>query len=161
MTVPLIEVATEKPPDVGERDHRRFLNHALRATATQHMILFLPRHFENVPENRPGGEYGYVQPSKKHMIRKARKYKHQTPNVFSGAERQHVIANARVTATYRVASIKTTSKHTRRADLGRDWRESLQATSERERQVARETVHNMYHDQLAEHRRNRQRVRIS
>lgn len=150
-----IEISTEQPPDITERQHRRFMNHALRTAATEHLLTRLRKHFEPTAENRPGGEYGYVAPSRKYMIRKARTQGHQTPNVFTGLERQHVLANSTVTATYRRARLVIKGLHPKREDLGRRWRETVAAVADSERSAITRTVHDTYHQQLLEHRSSR------
>ena len=82
---------------------RRGLNQALRFTnrleMLEHKAHVLPLHFQNVPQTRPGGAWGYAKRDKEYMKRKARTHRHQRPNVFGGELERAVLQTARVTAT--------------------------------------------------------------
>lgn len=153
----LIEIETTQPPGVSDRNHRKFMRDALKAAAVEHLLKRLPKHFQNVPENRPGGAYGYVAPTKKHMIRKARKFGHQIPNVFTGLERLHVLANSRVTANFRQSKVVIRGLHPKSQEQGRRWRETVAAIADSERPKITQTGHDVYQRDLNQHLSQRQR----
>lgn len=161
MTAPLMSVEITRPADVTDRQHRKFSNEALRGAAVHHKLVSARRHFEINSDTREGGAYGFVKRTKAHMIRKARKHGHQNPNVFSGRERAHVLANARVTATHVKARVIYRSLHSRSAQQADRWIREMETVSSDEQLSAVQVAAGSYHRQLTQHRAQRQRTRLS
>lgn len=160
MTVPLFNVAIEQPEDVSDRHHRTFMRDALKGAAAAHLLTFARRHFERNPDTAPGGAYGYTERTKRHMIRKARKYGHQTPNVFSGREMLHVLSNARITGTFAKARVVYRALHTRDGLESERWIREMEAISPHEAGEATKHAHAVYHKAVDDFRGQRQRKRL-
>lgn len=109
---------------------------ANRLEMVSHKVNRLPLHFQNVPEARPGGAWGYKARSRKYQIRKARKHGHQRPLVFSGELEQAVLRSAKVTATTTRARI--IARGSRKSNLTTQFREEIEAISSAEEQQAAE-----------------------
>jgi hypothetical protein len=109
---------------------------ANRLEMVSHKVNRLPLHFQNVPESRPGGAWGYKARSRKYQIRKARKHGHQKPLVFSGELEQAVLRSAKVTATATRGRIS--ARGSRKSNLTTQFRDEIEAISSREEQRAAE-----------------------
>lgn len=109
---------------------------ANRLEMVSHKVERLPLHFQNVPESRPGGEWGYKPRKKKYQIRKARKFGHQKPLVATGELEQAVLRSAKVTATSKRAKI--IARGSRSSNLTAQFREEIEAITSAEEQQAAE-----------------------
>lgn len=59
----------------------------------------MPRHFANVPETKPGGDYDYETRDRKYQIAKAKIKKHQRPLVFTEDLLKTVLGTMKTVAT--------------------------------------------------------------
>jgi len=84
---------------ISKRGLAQALRLTNRLTMLEHRAETLPLKFKNVPQTRPGGEWGYAKRDKEYMKQKARRKKHQRPNVWDGDLEKAVLSTARVTAT--------------------------------------------------------------
>jgi len=117
---------------VTERTHKRILRQVNREIGVLHRNKTLKKHFENNPDTRSGGAYGYEARTKKYQIRKARKKGHQRPLVFSGEMRRTVLGTSRVTATKDHWRVYARTGKTLNPELRRQITDELEAVSERE-----------------------------
>lgn len=161
MSAPLINLGIERPADVSSRNHRTFMRLALKSAALVHKLTKSIKHFQRNKETAPGGDYGYVPRTKAHMLRKSREVGHQDPNVFTGRERAHVIANSRITGTWSKSRVVYRPLHSRDSEQSARWVREIGAISDGEAEEATERAQEMYDRQVEIHRQNRQRVRIS
>ncbi len=117
---------------VTERTHARILKQVHREIGVLHRNRTLKKHFENRPETRPGGEYGYERRTKKYQIQKARKKGHQKPLVFSGDMQRTVTGTSRVTATQHRWRVYARTGKTLRTLLSQQIKDELEAVSQSE-----------------------------
>lgn len=76
----LFTVSWENPPRGMKKAWKQARREALESAMKDWFIHTLPLHFENGAK----GRYAYAPRTKKHEIRKARRYGHRRPLVFSG-----------------------------------------------------------------------------
>lgn len=77
---------------VTPRTHNRIMLQINRELGEHHKKHTIKKHFENVPETRPGGAYGYEKRGQRYAYRKQRKVGHRKPNVYSGRMRSTVLS---------------------------------------------------------------------
>jgi hypothetical protein len=103
---------------VTPRTHKQMMNYLYRDEMETHRRTILPRHFQNVPETRPGGAYGYVKRSRKWEERKAREGRGANiPNVYTGGLRDAVLKSSIIRATASGATL-TAKNHDATAPAG-------------------------------------------
>lgn len=108
----------ENVSDVSKRTHRKIMNGLFRHNMEHHRAQVLPRHFQSVPETRPGGAYGYVRRTPKWEARKQREGRGAgLPNVYTGHLRDNVLRASIVRATYKGATL-TAKNHDPNAPAG-------------------------------------------
>jgi len=83
---------------VTKRLHARIMRTLNQAQALRSMGR-MPRHFQSVPETRPGGDYDYEPRDKGYQINKAKIKRHQRPLVFTEELFKTVMGSMRTTAT--------------------------------------------------------------
>tara|TARA_R110002020_G_scaffold362333_1_gene574691 strand:- start:257 stop:742 length:486 start_codon:yes stop_codon:yes gene_type:complete len=71
----------------------------------------LPEHFELNKKTRPGGLWNYEKRDKEYQKSKARRKRHQKPNVLSGDLRDKVVRSAKVTATAKRGTLSASGTH--------------------------------------------------
>lgn len=110
---------------------------ANRTAMVEHKIHNLPLRFESNNLTRPGGPLSFKSRSGNYTKRKRNKYKHEKPNVFSGALRQAVLTTARVTATQKRSRLiaKGSSDHR----LWSDRRDEIEAIAKSEEKQLQKT----------------------
>ncbi len=95
----------------------------------QEQRALLPGHFDPSAVTK----YGYRKRSKAYQIRKARKYRHQKPLVWSGELQRAVLSSAKVTSTSKQGTL--TARGSRKSNLSPSHRRELEAfTADEERQ---------------------------
>lgn len=88
------------------RSHRQIMNYLFREEMEHHRAAILPRHFQSVPETRPGGAYGYAPRTRKWEERKRREGRGAgLPNVYTGHLRDNVLRGSIIRATYKGATL--------------------------------------------------------
>jgi hypothetical protein len=80
---------------VTARTHARLLKEAAEAAMIAHRDLIMPNHFTTTGARK----YRFKKRAKGTMINKARKYGHQNPNVMTGAMREIVRSQTKITRT--------------------------------------------------------------
>lgn len=120
---------------VTPRSHNRIMNRIYREEMRQHKDKILPRHFEEVPETRPHGAYGYAPRSKRWQKRKEREGRGQRPLVYKGLMRTIVTRESVVRATKDHGTLTAKNYY----DMTDGRRHEVEAISDREidRMVAR------------------------
>jgi hypothetical protein len=116
--------------------HKRLMNRLYREEMEYHKASILPRHFEDVPETRPHGAYGYLPRSKKWKKRKEREGKDPNrPLVYRGLMRRIVLKESVVRATKDHGTLTAKNYY----DMREQRRKEVEAFSNREveRLVAR------------------------
>lgn len=98
---------------VTKRTHAKLMRDLNREVMTRHLDNTIPKHFQEVPETAPGGEYGYRERAKLYTRAKRRAKGHAKPNVWTGELQKSVIGRARITGTQHSSSLimKGTPKH--------------------------------------------------
>jgi len=84
---------------VTERGHNKICGQLFREALESHKARILPRHFQSVPETRPGGAYRYAPRSRKWQARKLREGRGDLPLVYTGVMRSMVVQSSIVRAT--------------------------------------------------------------
>lgn len=87
---------------ITPRKHGQLMKLLLRESMAFQRDINLDRHFQVGAESR----YGYAKRGKRYMIRKAKKYGHQKPLVFSGRMQRDLKSSVRITATQHRATLK-------------------------------------------------------
>lgn len=99
MTTP-IKIKIEMAVDlVTPRTHAKIMRDINRKQGEKHKSKTILKHFENVPETRPGGAYGYEKRGQRYAFRKQKAKGHRRPNVFSGRMRETILSSSIVRAT--------------------------------------------------------------
>jgi hypothetical protein len=136
---------------VTKRGHNQILKIINQATAERQRDERLEKHFEDVPETKPGGGgYRYRGRTAAYNKRKLKKYKHQKPNVFTGELRASAIRRVKIVATTNKGVMKT--RGTTKSRLSRWQAAELVAVSNRERKQERKRQAKHY-GQLAKMRK--------
>lgn len=107
--MPLISFEIERPADVTETRHRRFMNSAHRQTMEWFQEKRLPMRFRRSFLTAPGGPLGYVRRSKSYLKRKyggtVPAGDDPNPNVLTGQTRT-IALGAKVRATFKNATLR-------------------------------------------------------
>lgn len=141
-------------------NHRRIMNRLYRNALEHHKKVILPRHFEDVPETRPGGAYGYAKRSEKWKKRKAREGKDpERPLFYKGLMRTIVVRESIVRATYKGGSLTAKNYY----DMTTARRHEVEALSNREisRMAGRMKIDYMLLARSDEFRRKRKPKRLA
>lgn len=104
MTIPIRHIVIEQA-EVTDRVHAKLVREALRHAAGKHVQVTLGKHFQDIPETQPGGEYGYSRRSPKYNQAKLKKFGSRLPLVRTGKLRRYVRNNKKITATQHKATI--------------------------------------------------------
>jgi len=140
------------------RGLRQIMRVCNRIVMIEHRNDVVPQHFENVPETRSGGAWRYAKRDAKYQRMKARRYKHQKPNVKTGELRKAVLGSARVTATADRARL--IARGSRSSQLTTERRAEIEAVSSTEEASKRERwqeLFNSFKDQPQYQKRIRKR----
>jgi len=109
--------------------HNRLMNRLFREEMEYHKASILPRHFEDVPETRPHGAYGYLPRSNKWKKRKEREGKDPNrPLVYRGIMRRIVLKESVVRATKDHGTLTAKNYY----DMREQRRKEVEAFSNRE-----------------------------
>lgn len=84
---------------VTKRTHAKLMRELNIEVMKNHLRDTIPKHFEDIPETKPGGDYNYDARSEATNRRKRKRWGHARPNVDSGLLKRAVIGRARVTGT--------------------------------------------------------------
>ena len=84
---------------VTDAAHRRIMKQVLFETAVRYRERTFPKHFQDIPETRPGGTYGYRARTEKYQARKQKSQGHRKPFVYQGRFERDVLGSTRITAT--------------------------------------------------------------
>ena len=99
--IPIKQIITRKGSGFDAKTWRGFLKKGwLFAGRNWHKVA-LPKHFEKSAVD----EYGYQKRTRAHMIRKASKFGHQLPLVFSGRMEREVLRIVDVRETAKMARV--------------------------------------------------------
>lgn len=122
------------------RGHARIMRYANRKAMTNHRDKRLGKHYQNIPETRPGGAYGYAKRSEKYTERKRRKKGHTRPLTYSGYMARFVRNNSRITATQKRARFKAKNYF----PMTQQRRDELEVISEAERKEISQEIQQIY-----------------
>lgn len=112
-----------------KRGHNKIMRLGNRQVARRHRDRRMRRHFENNPDTRPGGAYGYEKRSRRWQILKAKKTGTIRPLVYTGRLRASVLNTSRITATRKRWTYRARASF----PLNPERRDELQAVSPKER----------------------------
>lgn len=140
--------------EVTARRHAQITREALRRAAIHHINSTIAKKFKNVPENQPGGEYGY-NPSPQYLAMKRRRGWGDTPNMRQGAvNRQgrqplHRYIRAASLATVRATQHRATLFLKAPFPMRPNQRRWLERMSNADRQIAQATAFAHYATEVA------------
>lgn len=139
--------------DVTDRLHAQLVRASLRKSAEKHVQVTLGKHFQDVPETQPGGEYGYTARGKKYNMQKLKKFGSRLPLVRTGKLRRYVRNNKKITATQNKATVYLRSYF----PLTDQRRKELEALSAADLQFAEKTARDHYNTEAAKPENQRKR----
>lgn len=143
---------------VTKRTHARIMREVLRATMLNHRNKRLGKHFQDIPETKPGGAYGYERRQPEYQRRKLQKKGHNRPLYWSSALARFVRNNGTITATQHRARMKTPRLPKRSDVLAAQFAREIEAISrdEADREISAE-IHGRYLKEANKPQNQRQR----
>ncbi|MBR9800263.1 hypothetical protein GYB59_00555 [bacterium] len=131
----IIKIDVEQA-EIPKRQHSQFMRDSNREVMTRHRDKRLGKHYKNIPETQPGGDYGYTKRGEKYLKKKRRKKGHDRPLEYTGHMKRTVRNNSRITATQTRARF-VAKNYYKMTDQRRKEIEAI--STEEQREIADET----------------------
>ena len=141
---------------VNKRLHAQALRFANRATMQKHVLTTLGKHYKQLPETQPGGDYGYVSRSAKYLAKKQRVKGHQDPLVWSGRTKRHIRNNAVITATQNKATFRASNYF----PMKKQMRMEIEAVSSKEEIDIGIQMNDFYQQFIAKNTKDKSTIKV-